>query len=816
MANEQVNIELIIEAGRTASTLGEVKQSIKDVNRALLDVKFGTKEWNELHEIFLKNRATIKSLKQEFADIKQVETIGKVVASSFALATSAMEVFGSENEKVNEGIRKTAASLELLLSFKELARSIREAQIANEGLNASLLTNPYVLLAAAIAGVGFALFKSADDSTEMGRSLVELKERASTLSPVWDVLKEGLIGFGSSLVQGTAAVFNYTASLLGLQPVHNQAKEDLEKLEAIIAESPQRVKNHSAEIERNAALFKSTTSDKIALAKNEIEVAKQVAEQYKYENDKYIEIGKNKEFLQRIAEKDKEALKTQAEANEIYQKYQDALNKVVITQNELNKIQKEIDEKAAHEKELKDLEALVKGYNDLSDSHKHILELLNLSGASAKQTNNLALAYNASEKKYLEDQIKLLLDKGKLDKDQQATLVKLKDDLKNVNYENDKLVQTGLNIDKDDKLKKQLSNLDAYNDAYQQLVKTLQFVYDLRKAEGATESELIDLKRNNLSLSIQALQVEIATTQAEDIGDEEKKKRLKTLNDSLTALIRQQAILNAETNQYNKTHLFSPEQMKEVQQAQRYLQAIGQLISRFGQLATQVAQQEADKRIAIYQRENDQAQEQLQKRLDLGLITQEQFNQKKKQLDDKLAKQKAEEEKKAFKVQKATAIVQATINGAVGIMNALATAPTIIAGIVMAALVGATTAAEIGLIAAQQPPAYALGGIFNGDGSVEGTGTGTSDSINARLSNGESVINAKSTKAFAPLLSAINQAGGGVAFNGQPALQNPPTGAAPNAVSAPQQAAPQRVYVTEYDITRTQNKVSVIQDRSTF
>jgi hypothetical protein len=62
----------------------------------------------------------------------------------------------------------------------------------------------------------------------------------------------------------------------------------------------------------------------------------------------------------------------------------------------------------------------------------------------------------------------------------------------------------------------------------------------------------------------------------------------------------------------------------------------------------------------------------------------------------------------------------------------------------------------------------ARGGIFQSDGMgayLTGPGTGTSDSINARLSNGESVINARSTQMFAPILSAINQAGGGVAFS---------------------------------------------------
>ena len=49
-------------------------------------------------------------------------------------------------------------------------------------------------------------------------------------------------------------------------------------------------------------------------------------------------------------------------------------------------------------------------------------------------------------------------------------------------------------------------------------------------------------------------------------------------------------------------------------------------------------------------------------------------------------------------------------------------------------------------------------------GMVGGYGSGTSDSVDARLSKGESVINAKSTRMFKPLLSSINQAGGGVGF----------------------------------------------------
>lgn len=51
---------------------------------------------------------------------------------------------------------------------------------------------------------------------------------------------------------------------------------------------------------------------------------------------------------------------------------------------------------------------------------------------------------------------------------------------------------------------------------------------------------------------------------------------------------------------------------------------------------------------------------------------------------------------------------------------------------------------------------------FASGGLVTGPGSETSDSIHARLSNGESVMTASATRMFAPALSAFNQIGGGV------------------------------------------------------
>ena len=51
---------------------------------------------------------------------------------------------------------------------------------------------------------------------------------------------------------------------------------------------------------------------------------------------------------------------------------------------------------------------------------------------------------------------------------------------------------------------------------------------------------------------------------------------------------------------------------------------------------------------------------------------------------------------------------------------------------------------------------------FAKGGTVQGAGSTTSDSIQARVSNGESINTAQATSLFSPLLSALNQMGGGV------------------------------------------------------
>jgi hypothetical protein len=93
-------------------------------------------------------------------------------------------------------------------------------------------------------------------------------------------------------------------------------------------------------------------------------------------------------------------------------------------------------------------------------------------------------------------------------------------------------------------------------------------------------------------------------------------------------------------------------------------------------------------------------------------------------------------------------------------LGAVASGAAVVAGLENVKKITATK--EPSIQQTQQPPRFYASGVIG----LRGAGSGTSDSISANLSAGESVINAQSTSMFARELSAINQAGGGVGING--------------------------------------------------
>lgn len=130
-------------------------------------------------------------------------------------------------------------------------------------------------------------------------------------------------------------------------------------------------------------------------------------------------------------------------------------------------------------------------------------------------------------------------------------------------------------------------------------------------------------------------------------------------------------------------------------------------------------------------------------------------------LGDAFAKA-GEENKEMAKMAKIVALAQIAIETGVATAKGITQAMSVpfpgnlaaIATTIATILAGITSA-----VSTVKSAKLASGGL------VSGPGTATSDSVPAMLSNGESVMNARSTAMFAPILSTLNQAGGGVAFN---------------------------------------------------
>lgn len=123
----------------------------------------------------------------------------------------------------------------------------------------------------------------------------------------------------------------------------------------------------------------------------------------------------------------------------------------------------------------------------------------------------------------------------------------------------------------------------------------------------------------------------------------------------------------------------------------------------------------------------------------------------------------------------------------------------------------ASAAAKLALIKAAFAAAKAAVKGFSTGGYVQGSGTGTSDSIPARLSNGESVMTAKATSMFSPILSAFNQLGGGVPIVVNNGSSNIGMDMLAAAVARGYQMAPQPVVSVE-EINRTQRRVQTIEN----
>jgi hypothetical protein len=187
--------------------------------------------------------------------------------------------------------------------------------------------------------------------------------------------------------------------------------------------------------------------------------------------------------------------------------------------------------------------------------------------------------------------------------------------------------------------------------------------------------------------------------------------------------------------------------------------------------------------------------------------------------EDYAAKEK-ELRKKQADIQLAVTIAQILATQAKAITEAISVSPPL--GFILAGLVGTATAIQLSSAIQQRNAVAKLGkgGTLFGPSHSEGGIRGTGAFGGIEVEGGEMIINKRSARMYGPLLSRINQAGGGI-----PLI---PTKAANGAVlpggsfsdldydrlAVAIANTPIRAYVVTQDITDAQDKVNIIQRKA--
>ena len=171
------------------------------------------------------------------------------------------------------------------------------------------------------------------------------------------------------------------------------------------------------------------------------------------------------------------------------------------------------------------------------------------------------------------------------------------------------------------------------------------------------------------------------------------------------------------------------EKDRQRQEAQRQLAidtiyAVSSIVGSIAQIQSNLVQEEI---------------QQLDLLLEQGEISREEYDQRRRSL----LREQAE-------TQKAAAIFQATIDGAVAVVTAFKDG-----GPILAALVGATVAAQVAAIASQPLPQFAEGGFVNEHGEIKGR-KHISGGVRLEAEGGEYITAAKYAQPNAEILMAIN------------------------------------------------------------
>jgi hypothetical protein len=639
------------------------------------------------------------------------------------------------------------------MTFKEVLGGLKNMGSALFNLGKAILTNPLFLMVGAIVAIGAAL-KMWNDSVNQNAVRAQqnhtksIEDTIASLKKLDDNLKEiDELYIRQAELQGKSTKEVGDMRIKALKDEHKrelQIREENYKLLKSLGkelrlsdskESGDAIREKiKATQDANEELFQKDLTFGTRLTNLKLEINNQIADENKANNEK-IKSDNERAYAERLA---------------LARKLSDL---------QLGNLQ------LSHENERKAVEAQYKFLEESAAGN--VDELLKIQEDKNKALNDL-------DKQEEEDSIKAIKERSKREiQDAEGNKSIIKEIETRTQLELDAVSQefTTRKTERDNEYTKQVSEnqkLRAENEVKTaEQIELIDAQLALAKAKG-TKDEFVEWSRYRFA-RIRILEAErdreIALSKATGKDKEkiEKEYALKIQQ------LQDETFTNSQTNATKETEL-TKEQKKDL--AIMAVNSAGQLADSLMQISRNQIQTEMNEEKEKF----DSKQKALQDQLDAGVISQANFDSQMSVLASEYNAKEKELKEKQFKSNKASQLINATIATAVGVASALGTAPPL--GIILAGIAGALGAAQIAIIASQPTPKFAKGGILNGASHSQG-GIATPF---GELEGGEAVINKNSTRLFSPLLSAINEAGGGVKFANGGILQ-PMTNAVDNQFS---------------------------------
>ena len=707
------------------------------------------------------------------------------VSESVADMSSNISKSGEALNAVEGFAGKASGSLDNLASTSSVAAKASTGAFGSiasgaRALGTVFLTPPIIIIAAVVGAIvaAFMLLKKGfslndEASTKMSESFAILQPIFDAIGKAASFLAGAIAEVVHFMAEATAGAIDAIAGLFGIETGMAdaakaamelvRAQDDLEEAERNFSvNSAKRAVKRAELLSEVTDKEKNSAEQRIAFLKDASELDKQdLIDKKKIadENLRIIEtLAKNEsdtsdETADKIAAARVRSLNAEKEyfegQKEINKKLAAAENELAAEQQANYEKWKAIrDEKIAKETQLiRQLEDLV--IQQVKDEYKRQIQ-----------------SEEAKTKRANED----LLNRLKTEKNLTADAKKAINDIiiQNNNILNDKINElTEKSLE--DNIKKEI---DA---------KTKEYEAKIQLAEKNSKDELA-IKQAKLLLERDALLINEDLTNVQRLAIEDKfLKDSQSLNDAYLVNKNQRLresfekdyqlkILQAETNEEFENQKLLLELEREVSrnEALRNLDAEAKAALYKSQIDYEIALAESDQRIkdankAVLDAQIKNAEIQANVVIGLGKSVSEFIS----------AFNEDSAENAAF--ARTIALAEIAIKTAVAVAGAIASAQDLPYPANLAAAASGVAAVLSGIASAkklidqsnktQKPPESRVQRLATG-GLVIGSGSGTSDSINAKLSNGESVLNANSTSMFTPLLSALNQAGGGVGFGG--------------------------------------------------